>query len=166
MTTRRIVINALLSALIMVSTLYINFPILPSTGGLIHFGNIFIFLIALVLGMNYSLAGAIGLTIFDLISGYAIWAPATFLARLLMAVVVSKLAYRETKYLKVITAQVLGAVICVAIYYIYESLFISNFATALLSATADSITLGLSIIVVTALYPIVLSNVKKLKITF
>lgn len=166
MTTKRIVINAILSAVIMVSTLYINFPILPSTGGLIHFGNIFIFLIALVLGMNYSLAGAIGLTIFDLISGYAIWAPATFIARFLMALVVSKVGYRETNYFKVVGSQVLGSIICVGVYYFYEALFITNFATAILSATADSITLLISIIVVTILYPIVLDNIKKIKFDF
>ena len=166
MTTRRIVLNAVLAALIMVSTFYVNIPILPSTGGLIHLGNIFIFLIALILGPKYSLAGAIGLTIFDLVSGYAIWAPATFVARLAMAYLVSKIGYRQTNYTKVIGSQVLGAIVCVAVYYFYESIVITNFATALLSATADSITLAISIVAVTLLYPVVLNNVKKLKYQF
>jgi uncharacterized membrane protein len=166
MSTKKIVINAILSAVIMVSTFYVNIPILPSTGGLIHLGNIFIFLIALVLGIKYSFAGAIGLTLFDLVSGYAIWAPITFITRLLMGVVVSKLGYRQSNYPKLVLAQVAGAIVVVSGYYFYEALFITNFATAILSATADSVTLAISIVVVTALYPFVLGSIKKLNFEF
>ncbi|MCK9309792.1 MAG: ECF transporter S component, partial [Candidatus Cloacimonetes bacterium] len=104
MSIKKIVITAMLSALIFVTTTFINIPVFPSTGGLIHFGNIFIFLIALTMDKEYSLSGAIGLTLFDLLNGYTIWAPVTFVSRFLMAYIVNKLAYKSNNSMRIITA--------------------------------------------------------------
>jgi hypothetical protein len=50
------------------------------------------------------------------------------------------------------------------LYYVYEALFISSFTAALVSASVESIGMGISILVSTILYPVVLNNVKKLKL--
>jgi uncharacterized membrane protein len=164
MNTKRIALIALFSSVIMVSTFFINIPLTITGGGLFHLGNIFIFLIALTLGDKYSLSGAIGLTLFDLLSGYAIWAPVTFIARFSMALLVAKIGFRNSNYLTIILAQLSGAALATFLYYIYEALFISSFAAALLSAWVESIGMIISIVATTMLYPLVLKNVKKLKL--
>jgi uncharacterized membrane protein len=164
MNTKRLALIALLSSLIMVSTFFINIPLTITGGGLFHLGRIFIFLIALTLGNKYSIAGAIGLTMFDLLSGYAIWAPVTFVASFGMAILVSSIGFRKQSYITIILAQLSGAVFATFLYYIYEALFISSFTAALVSASVESIGMGISIVASTILYPIVLKNIKKLKL--
>jgi uncharacterized membrane protein len=164
MNTKRLALIALLSSLIMVSTFFINIPLTITGGGLFHLGRIFIFLIALTLGNKYSIAGAIGLTMFDLLSGYAIWAPVTFVASFGMAILVARIGFRKQSYITIILAQLSGAVFATFLYYIYEALFISTFTAALVSASVESIGMGISIVASTILYPIVLKNIKKLKL--
>jgi len=79
--TRAIVINALFIALTFVATMFINvrLPIMGN-GGLIHLGNVPLFIAALVYGKKTgALAGAFGMGLFDLISGWTVWAPFTFI---------------------------------------------------------------------------------------
>jgi uncharacterized membrane protein len=116
------------------------------------------------MGDKYSIAGAIGLTMFDLFSGYAIWAPVTFIASFGQAILVATIGFRKQSYLTIILAQLCGAVFVIFLYYIYEALFISSFTAALVSASFESIGMGISILVSTILYPDVLNSVKKLKI--
>jgi uncharacterized membrane protein len=164
MNTKRLALIALLSSLIMVTTFFINIPLTITGGGLFHLGRIFIFLIALTMGNKYSIAGAIGLTMFDLLSGYAIWAPVTFVASFGMAILVATIGFRKQNYITIVLAQLSGAVFAIFLYYIYDALFISSFTTALVSASVESIGMGISILASTILYPIVLKNVKKLKL--
>jgi uncharacterized membrane protein len=101
---------------------------------------------------------------FDLLSGYAIWAPVTFVASFGMAILVAKIGFRKQSYVTIILAQLSGAVFATFSYYIYEALFISSFTAALVSASVESVGMGISILASTILYPIVLKNVKKLKL--
>lgn len=49
-------------------------------GGLIHLGNVPLFIAALVYGKKTgAIAGAFGMALFDLFSGWATWAPFTFI---------------------------------------------------------------------------------------
>lgn len=49
-------------------------------GGLIHLGNVPLFIAALVYGKKTgAIAGAFGMGLFDLISGWAVWSPFTFI---------------------------------------------------------------------------------------
>lgn len=48
-------------------------------GGLIHLGNVPLFIAAFVFGKRSgAIAGAFGMALFDLISGWTLWAPFTF----------------------------------------------------------------------------------------
>lgn len=78
--TRTIVINALFIALTLVATMFINIRLpLMGNGGLIHLGNVPLFIAALVYGKRTGfIAGAFGMGLFDVISGWAIWSPFTF----------------------------------------------------------------------------------------
>ncbi|MEH7419463.1 ECF transporter S component [Neobacillus drentensis] len=79
--TRAIVINALFIALTLVATMFINLRLpIMGNGGLIHLGNVPLFIAALVYGKKTgAIAGAFGMGLFDIISGWAIWSPFTFI---------------------------------------------------------------------------------------
>ncbi|MBN6188752.1 ECF transporter S component [Aneurinibacillus sp. BA2021] len=79
--TKTIVINALFIALTLVATMFINIKLpIMGNGGLIHLGNVPLFIAALVYGRKTgAIAGAFGMGFFDLISGWAAWAPFTFI---------------------------------------------------------------------------------------
>lgn len=58
-------------------------------GGLMHVGTVALFVIAIIFGRyKGAIAGGIGMAIFDVLSGWAVWAPFTFIIRLLMGYVV------------------------------------------------------------------------------
>lgn len=79
--TKSIVINALFIALTLVATMFINLRLpIMGNGGLIHLGNVPLFIAAFVYGKKTgAIAGAFGMGLFDLISGWAVWSPFTFI---------------------------------------------------------------------------------------
>ncbi|KQL54295.1 hypothetical protein AN964_12860 [Heyndrickxia shackletonii] len=79
--TKAIVINALFIALTLVATAFINIRLpLMGNGGLIHLGNIPLFIAAMVYGKKTgAIVGAFGMGLSDIISGWAIWSPFTFI---------------------------------------------------------------------------------------
>ena len=78
--TKAIVINALFITLTLVATMFINIRLpIMGNGGLIHLGNVPLFIAAFAYGRKTgAIAGAFGMALFDLISGWTIWAPFTF----------------------------------------------------------------------------------------
>lgn len=79
--TKAIVINALFIALTLIATMFINIKLpIMGNGGLIHLGNVPLFIAAILYGKKTgAIAGAFGMGFFDLISGWAAWAPFTFI---------------------------------------------------------------------------------------
>lgn len=74
---------------------YMFFPAFTVTGTKIHVGNAFVVLGALMLGGLYGgLAGAVGLTLADIVSGYAASAPRTFITKLVIGLIVGLVAHR------------------------------------------------------------------------
>ena len=78
--TKALVINALFIALTLVATMFINIRLpIMGNGGLIHLGNVPLFVAALVFGKKTgAIAGAFGMALFDVIMGWTLWAPFTF----------------------------------------------------------------------------------------
>lgn len=78
--TKLLVVTALFIALTLVATMFINIRLpLVGNGGLIHLGNVPLFLAAIIYGKKTgAIAGAFGMGLFDLISGWTAWAPFTF----------------------------------------------------------------------------------------
>jgi len=78
--TKTIVINALFIAFTLAATMFINIRLpIMGNGGLIHLGNVPLFIAAFVYGRKTgAIAGAFGMGLFDLISGWTAWAPFTF----------------------------------------------------------------------------------------
>ena len=77
---RFLTVTAIGIALVYVFTWLINIrlPFAPQ-GGLIHLGNVPLFIFAIVFGKKTgAIAGGVGMGLFDLLSGWTAWAPFTF----------------------------------------------------------------------------------------
>ena len=83
----------LMAAVIYIVTLIFN---LPYYMGVIHLGDSMVFIAALLLGSKKAtVASAIGMCLFDLLSPYAIWAPFTLVIKGIMALIAASIAYRK-----------------------------------------------------------------------
>lgn len=87
---------ALFAALSYVAFQFFKFDIPVGTEKTaIHLGNAFVVLAALLLGPKWgALAGAVGLTLADLTSGYATYAPQTFVLKLCIGLIAGILAHK------------------------------------------------------------------------
>jgi uncharacterized membrane protein len=77
--------------------LKIDIPVGPEKTAF-HFGNVFCVLAALLLGGKWGgLAGAVGMTLADLTSGYVTSAPKTFLLKMCIGLIVGLMAHKVFK---------------------------------------------------------------------
>lgn len=92
MTTKCLCMNALLIALVCVSTMMLQVPV-PATSGYIHLGDSIILISSIFFGWQYGfIAGGVGSAMADMLSGYAHWVPFTFLIKGLMGLLIGKIA--------------------------------------------------------------------------
>ena len=75
-----IAITGVCIALTFIATGFINIRLpIAANGGLVHLGNVPLFLAAIIFGKRTgALAGSIGMALFDLMGGWVLWAPFTF----------------------------------------------------------------------------------------
>jgi uncharacterized membrane protein len=141
--TEQLATAGFMAALVMVGTLIIQIP--TPTEGYIHIGDSMVYLCGILLGpVLGSLAAAIGSAAADLISGYTIYAPATFLIKGVEALVTGACFYavkKKSDSLWRITAAslcgiCLGGLLMVSGYLAYET-FLYGFPTAVLSMVAN-----------------------------
>ncbi|NMO77530.1 MULTISPECIES: ECF transporter S component [Niallia] len=78
--TRILVLNALFITLTFLATMFINIRLpLMGNGGLIHLGNVPFLIAAFIFGKKSgAIVGAFGMALFDIMSGWTLWAPFTF----------------------------------------------------------------------------------------
>jgi len=114
--TKQLTTTALMAAVVFVATMVVKIPV---GQGYLNFGDGAVFLSGLLLGPGYAFAAAaIGSSLADMI-GYPIYIPATFLLKGSMALLISR---AKDKGIKVrITYMVLGGLIMVLGYYMYEA---------------------------------------------
>jgi len=128
--TRTLVINALFIALTVVATMFINIRLpIMGNGGLIHLGNIPLFIAAFVFGRKTgAIAGAFGMGLFDILSGWALWAPFTFVIVGAMGYVAGLLAEKMPgkKVVVFSVAVVVATLIKVVGYYFAEVVLYGN----------------------------------------
>lgn len=92
----KLITAALFMALICVATYIVQIP-MPATGGYINLGDCFVLTAGIFLGLGYgALAAGLGSALADMIAGYMQYAPATFVIKALMAIVVC-LIYKALK---------------------------------------------------------------------
>ena len=78
--TMEIVMDAMFIAMVFAATWLINIRLpLVGSGGLIHLGNVPLFIGAMLFGRKTgAISGAFGMALFDVVSGWTAWAPFTF----------------------------------------------------------------------------------------
>lgn len=151
--TKDIVYVGLLSCLVIIAT-FINIiiPLGGGQGALLHFGTTVSVIAVLVFGRRIgTLSGAIGMTLFDILGGWAIWAPATLISRLGLGYILGTLAFsnhrKANNWWYNFLGVILGGIFMIAIYYIYEVILYSNWIVALGSIPANALQLVLAIVV-------------------
>jgi len=126
-TVAKICYTALFAALTCVATIVIRIP--SPLGGYINFGDCILLVGAWVLDpIGGFAAGAVGSGLADLFSGYAAYAPATFIIKGVMALAAAFIAKRlPVRFSRIISA-VLAEIIMIGGYYVFES-FILGYGT-------------------------------------
>lgn len=134
-TTQMLVINALFIALTFVATMFINIRLpFMGQGGLVHLGNIPLFLAAMIYGKKTgAIAGAFGMGLFDLISGWTAWAPFTFVIVGCMGFVSGLICEKMTvrPVVKNTIAVIAALVIKIVGYYFAEVILYGNWVVPL-----------------------------------
>lgn len=130
-TLKKLVMAALFAALACVATMSIKIPT-PGTSGYIHPGDAIVILAGVVLGPAWGfLAGGIGSAMADLLGGYFVYVPITFVIKGLVSLC-SALLYRKvgknskSRYTAVILGGVADIILvaggyCLCEYFIYGS---------------------------------------------
>lgn len=139
---KRLTLTGLFAALATVATLIIQIPT-PSKG-YINLGDCIVNVAAWLLGPVYGAAAAgIGSGLADLISGYAIYAPATFIIKALMAVAsyyVFTLLFRKIHSFPArMAAAITAEIIMCAGYVIFETIIYGSFAAAAVGIPANAV---------------------------
>lgn len=160
-TTYTVVINGLFIALIFVATWLINIrlPFIGS-GGLIHLGNVPLFVGAMMYGRKTgAITGAFGMALFDLFSGWTAWAPFTFVIVGLMGYTIGLISEKKPfkkAYICNIFAIIMAIAIKIVGYYFTEVILFGNWITPLGSIPGNIIQVGVAGI-------LVLTCIEKLK---
>lgn len=135
LTTKKLVLTALLTALTFVATMFIRIP-LPL--GYVNLGDVFVLLSVFILGPVYgTIAGGVGSCLADLV-GYISYAPGTLIIKSAMALVaylVYSLLFKATnkKIVGEIIGGIAGAVIMAFGYFFYEILFFETAGVAIIN---------------------------------
>ena len=132
---KKLVFAALIAALACVATLVIHIP--SPLGGYINLGDCIVLAGGWLLGPVYGfLAAGIGSALADVLLGYFVYAPATFLIKGLVAafacVMLKSLGKIKNKYLAFIISGILAESVMVAGYFVFEG-FMYGFVESLVN---------------------------------
>lgn len=158
---KKLTLAALFTALTCVSTMIIKIPTV-GTGGYIHLGDTFVVLSGIFLGPLYGgLAAGIGSALADLLGGYFVYVPITFVVKAVIAIVVALVYHKLTKKLhlpiaKCVICGIFSTVLVAFGYFAFEY-FIYG-ATAAASIPANLIQ-GLSGLIISTMLLPVLSKI-------
>lgn len=139
---KQIALDAMFVALTLVFTAFVNIqiPSFGGAGGLIHLGNIPLFIAAMVYGKRTgTLAGALGMGLFDILSGWAAWAPCTIITCGLMGFAVGAICQKWKGMAAKVAAVLVALVIKLAGYFIFEGFIMGSGAAAALKSVPGNI---------------------------
>ena len=157
---KKLILAALFAALSCVATMSIRIPT-PGTGGYIHPGDAIVILSGVILGPVWGfLAGGIGSALSDLIGGYFIYVPITFVIKGLVALAAGLLYQKigknqKSRYIAVILGGVADIILVAGGYFVCEFLIYGAGAAASIPANIIQGVGGLVISCI--LYPILIS---------
>lgn len=130
-TTKKVVLNGLMIALVFLATFFTRIPI-PMTQGYFNIGDTVIIITAVFMGRRSGLlVGAVGSMLADVAGGYMIFAPVTFIVKGLEGYLTGLLAdnkdVSQGAKIKRLVAILTGCVVMVAGYFIFEAVFLGLF---------------------------------------
>lgn len=167
--TLKLIIAALLASMTCVATMIIKIPI-PATGGYINLGDCIVLLSGVVLGPLYGgLAAGLGSALADLLGGYFVFAPATFVLKALMAVIMGIFINSASKNRleKFVLTGLLSETVMILGYFAFEATFLGyGFAAAAAipgNAIQGAAGIGLAVLLVPVLSKLNLSLLRKEK---
>lgn len=134
------IISALFAALICVATMVVKIP--TPLNGYINLGDCVILVASFTLPCGYGfLAAGVGSALADILSGYTAYAPATFVIKGLMVLVVAlvlKLSKNKKPDLTKLLSGVLAETTMVLGYYIFEG-FMYGFSASLVNIPMNAV---------------------------
>lgn len=139
---KEVVISAMLASLTCVATMIIKIP--TPLHGYANLGDCIVLLSAFLLPVSYGFcAAAIGSALADVLSGYAMYAPATFVIKGLMVIVACFIYKQFTKkdkklLLGKIISGFVAEIVMVAGYFVFEG-FLYGFEASLVNIPANAI---------------------------
>ena len=137
--TFNMILTAMLIALVFVATLTLNIRLpIAANGGLVHLGTAMLFIASILFGpKKAALAGALGMGLFDLVSGWTLWAPFTVVARGLQGYIVGKIAWSFGRKGNSMGFNILATIVSIpfmlAVYYICERVLYGSWIIPLAS---------------------------------
>lgn len=119
---RKLTISALMAALVFAATYFVHIPVPGTHAAYFNVGDIVVYLAALIPGGWYgAAASALGSATADLISGAAVYAPATFVIKGVMTLIVWLIICRHGKSIvRFSTGSAAAGLVMVAGYWLYE----------------------------------------------
>ncbi len=143
-------ITALFIALTYVFTAFVNVRLpIAANGGLIHLGNVPLFLCAIIFGKKSgAIAGGVGMGLFDLLSGWTAWAPFTFVIVALMGFAVGAITEKHHGYGWNALAMGVACIIKVVGYYIAEGIIYGNWLAPAASIPGNLVQIGVAAVIV------------------
>ena len=166
---KKLILAALFAALSCVATMSIRIPT-PGTGGYIHPGDAIVILSGVILGPVWGfLAGGIGSALSDLIGGYFVYVPITFMIKGLVALAAGLLYQKvgktqKSRYAAVVLGGVADIILVAGGYFVCDYFIYGAGAAASIPA---NIIQGIGGLVISCiLYPILISipNVRQMSV--
>ena len=157
--TRQLVLTAIFVALTYVATwlLNIRLPFMGS-GGLIHLGNVPLFAAGMLFGKKTGFwAGALGMGLFDLMSGWTAWAPFTFVIVGCMGFcigLISEKAPCKSRFVNDVLCVIVALMIKIVGYYFAEVILFGNWYSPLGSIPGNIVQVGVAGIAAIIFVPI------------
>ncbi len=153
--TKKLVMTALFAAIVCVATMIIKIP--SPLKGYLNLGDCVVLLSGWLLGPVYGFAAAgIGSGLADIFSGYALYAPVTFVIKGIMAAVAALIGTSGMK--KMLTGAVLAEIIMIMGYYIFEGLMY-GFTPSVVNIPANAVQ-GIAGIIVALILKKILKKTK------
>ena len=148
--TKEITITAMFIALTLIFTYFVNIRLpFAGNGGLIHLGNVPLFMAAMLYGKRTgAITGAVGMGLFDVLSGWAAWAPCTFVVVGLMGFTVGAITEKKKSMPFRLLAIIAALAIKIVGYYVFESVLYHNWIAPLGSIPGNIIQVSVAGIIV------------------
>ena len=163
-TVTKLAFGGLFAAMITVATILITIP--TPTKGYINLGDSFVNIGAWLLGPAYgAAAAAIGSALADVITGYTVYAPATFVIKGLMALV-SALIFRKLikltgkrEHIRALAASLAAEAVMIGGYFAYETFTLGSAGAAAAGIVSNAVQGVGNIIIAELLYVTVIRRI-------